>query len=402
MAKVPDTQAEEPRSFGERLRWIGPKFQARGWRWAVARLLEELSIPTSAPARALRAVNAGLYGGVLRAVMWPLRWATQRSRNVTLFYDLAVSPITFDFCFALVAAEILRLRRKLDGIDVVIVPGRVDGLRREDDDYEVAVDAASRRWRIDNILLPLCSLLPSVASVTVCGDRHQASMIRLLLAGAHYPAGYWPLFPLAHHPRDVLDAARAGAVVRPLRAPEQALRYVRQWLGENVGEGRVVAITLRDYHFMPERNSNRVAWTEFAARIHAQGFQPVFVPDTEAAMAGIPAEFQGFPVFTPACWNMALRMALTEAVWLNMMVNNGPFGLAAFSDAPLLMFKILTPSVRMTTEAYMISLGYGIGETPPMANSFQKWVWEDDELPVIEREFAFMRGLLEAASVGGC
>ena len=392
-----DEATGEPRDFIERVRRIGPKMRALGWRWALGRLLEELTIPTSGPMRALRTVNAGLYGAVLWVFGWPVRLLTVRRQAVTLFYDLDVSPITYDFCFALVAAEAMRLRRHLTRIDVVIVPGRVDGLRREDEDYEAAVDSESRRWRLDNILLPLCRLLPSVASVTVCGDRYQAGWIRLLRAGAHYPAGYWPRFPLAHHPGDVLAAARAGTVIRPLRAPEQARRYVREWLDDHVGAGRVVAITLREYQFMPERNSNRAAWTDFAARIRAEGFLPVFVPDTEVAMARIPDDLRDFPVFTPACWNLALRMALTEAAWLNMMVNNGPFGLAAFSDAPYLMFKILTPSVRMTTEAYMTSLGYRIGETPPMSSALQKWVWEDDTPAAIAREFAAMRDRLSAA-----
>ena len=91
-----------------------------------------------------------------------------------------------------------------------------------------------------------------------------------------------------------------------------------------------------------------------------------------------------------------MALALYEAAWLNMMVNNGPFGCVAFSEAPYLLFKILTPDVRMTSEAYMRHIGYDIGPTPPFAGPFQKWVWEDDELPVILREFDKMRTGLEA------
>lgn len=396
---TPDpSETAEPNTL-RRLLLVGPKLKARGWSWLRGRLKDELRKPATRPGRWLRCVTAGIYGAALSGIFLPLRLLWAPRRTVVLFYDLEVSPITYDFCFSLINAELIRARRRLDHIEVVIVPGPADGLRTEDEDYETAVDPENRRWRIANILLPLCRLVPSVSGVTLCATRRQATAIRGL-SGTHlYPRDYWPRFPRPHTPNEVLDAARGGKIARPFRAPEQARRYVRRWLLPVAGR-RAVTITLRQYEFMPRRNSNLVAWGKLAEFLEGEGFAPVFVPDADAAFDPLPDVIKKFPVFTDAAMNVELRMALYEAAWLNMLVNNGPFGCAAFSDSPYLMFKILTPGVRMTCQAYMKSLGYEIGVTPPFCSPFQKWVWEDDDLPVLMREFADMRKKLESRDIG--
>src|SRR4029453_9096309 len=88
------------------------------------------------------------------------------ARTLFAFYDLQVSPITFDFLWFLVGADLERRRRGLEAVHVVIVPGRASGLRRERDDYEGVVDAEARTQRISNILFPACALLPTAAGGT--------------------------------------------------------------------------------------------------------------------------------------------------------------------------------------------------------------------------------------------
>ncbi|MEI6985422.1 MAG: hypothetical protein WCK65_04770 [Rhodospirillaceae bacterium] len=379
----------------KRLGLLGSKLKARGWSWLAARLIDELQKPSTRPGLWLRRCNVAIHGGLLLSLAAPIRLFIAPQRTVHLFFDLDVSPITFDFCFALANAELLRLRHGLERVQVVIVPGRNDGLRHEDDDYELSVDKANRRWRLNNLVIPLCRLMPSVAGLTICASRAQATAIRALFARRVYPVSYWPLFPIPHLPNHVMDAARNGEVVRPLTATDQARRFMAQWLSAHAGSRRIVTITLRTYGFMPARNSNLAAWAAFARHVERLGFLPVFIPDTEAAFDLTPPELANFVIFSEPAWNLDLRMALYEAAWLNMLINNGPFGLVAFSDARYLLFKILTPSVRMATAHYMNHLGYEVYRTPPFAGRFQKWVWEDDTLPVIKREFEAMRQLIE-------
>jgi hypothetical protein len=79
---------------------------------------------------------------------------------------------------------------------------------------------------------------------------------------------------------------------------------------------------------MPARNSNLPAWVAFARGLDASRYCPVFVPDTNETIEGLPNELRDFRVFPEAAWNVPLRMALYERAFINLGVNNGPMGLA--------------------------------------------------------------------------
>ena len=103
-------------------------------------------------------------------------------------------------------------------------------------------------------------------------------------------------------------------------------------------------------------------------------------------------------VFREASWSVQLRLALYERAFLNLGVNNGPFLMAALGSlSRLLVFKMVTPSVPQTTEEFMRRLGFEVGGQLPFAGPFQRLVWEDDRLDVIEREFTAMVARIEAA-----
>ena len=66
--------------------------------------------------------------------------------------------------------------------------------------------------------------------------------------------------------------------------------------------------------------------------------------------------------------------------------------------ARYITFKILTEGVPQTTVEYMTFLGFEIGRSLPFANSTQKWVWEDDDVDIIAREFAAMSQIIDSQS----
>ena len=96
---------------------------------------------------------------------------------------------------------------------------------------------------------------------------------------------------------------------------------------------------------------------------------------------------------------LGLRMALYERAYLNLGVNNGPMGLCWLNDQTrYITFKMLCPAAPHTTAEYMEFLGFKIGESLPFATPGQQWVWQDDDLEVIESAFAAMLNRLEAGS----
>ena len=228
--------------------------------------------------------------------------------------------------------------------------------------------------------MPLCRLMPSVSGVTHCATRRQATAIR----GFNGP------------PSTPINIGRASRNrtrrTRSSRPPVAAISFVlsgrpdRHTAISKAGwrrsaNARWWRSPFANTRSLPRRNSNLTAWGKLAEYLTDEGFAPIFVPDTATAFDPVDDAIAKFPIFTEGAMSVELRMALYETAWLNMLVNNGPFGCLSFSDSPYLMFKILTPGVRMTSESYMTSLGYEIGATPPFCSPFQKWVWRTTTCP---------------------
>ena len=152
------------------------KLRTGGFRWLVERLHDEWQMPRTRPGQIL-----------FRAARAASRVATRPSREAGVlstadgilyaFYDLGVAPITFDFLWFLVGAELERKRRSLSSVHAVIVPGPRDGLRKENPELERSLDPATRRGRIINLLVPACALLPTLSGVTLAGSRSQADRL---------------------------------------------------------------------------------------------------------------------------------------------------------------------------------------------------------------------------------
>jgi hypothetical protein len=366
------------------------KLRRDGIGWLLQRLCDEWELPRSGPGQvAYRSVrHIGRRLGFSRGITAD---ETADPHALYAFYDLAVAPITFDFLWFLVGSELERQRLKLPAIRVIIVPGQHDGLRREDPDYDKEVTPAARRERIDNILIASCSLLPSVASVAVAPCRADAEGVAVAAADRSYPRCYEPALPRYADSSEPLRLARErAATIGVLRAPAAELAAVDHWLRAHGIAVPPVTITLRDYGYMQDRNSNYAAWTEFARKRDPVRHPVVFVPDAERCRTGLPAlELAGLRIYPEAALNICLRMALYERAYLNLGVNNGPMGLCWLNASTrYLTFKILTETAPQATPAYMRQLGFEIGASLPGAAPWQKWVWENDDLSVIEREFA--------------
>ena len=383
------------------IRRVAFKIKSEGPSWILRRLAAEASQPTTSPGRLVHrlARNATTLAAAL-----PRRMAAPKpehaARTLFAFYDLQVSPITFDFLWFLVGADLERRRRDLDAVHVVIVPGRAGGLRREREDYENVVDNEARAQRISNILLPACPLLPTCAGVTHAASRRHAGFIRAALATHLYPAGYELVLPVFAGSRECLQNAGPDMPQIPsLRATADSLRVVDRWAAHNAGSRRIVTITLRNYAYMPARNSNMPAWIAFARALDAARFIPVFVPDLEQTLNGQMQELQGHPVLGEAAWNFGLRMALYERAYVSMGVNTGPMGLCWLNGRTnYATLKMAPANVPQTSPAFYRELGFEPGRLLPFATSTQELVWEDDTLVAIQRAFIRIAERVESSA----
>ena len=90
------------------------------------------------------------------------------------------APISFDFSVFLYY-ENQRRQLEAESLRVVIVPGSKGGFRREDAGYEIDTEMA-----LQNIVVPLTTLLEIDVSLDVCGSREAAKEIEDALAGRYF------------------------------------------------------------------------------------------------------------------------------------------------------------------------------------------------------------------------
>ncbi len=307
---------------------------------------------------------------------------------LTAFYDLEVSPISFDFAVFAVLAERERRRLGASGLRFFVVPAAGSGFRSDDAEY----DEANKVWRLYNIVVPIAAMLERSDGITLCRSREHARDIAASLPGPVFPEGYNFDAPRAAFLwSEIVAAATIGEEIPSLRAGPQARTYMGAWLRARVGERRAVTITLRESSHAAVRNSNVEAWLSFARELDPTVYCPVILRDTEKVFETPPKEFDGLLLCEPATVNLELRMALYELAWLNLMVPNGPTELCRLSDtARYIVFRMVNEDWPSTTRVFLASHGLSIGGQLPHATPFQRQVWEPDELPVIRREFESM------------
>lgn len=379
---------------------VTKKIQQHGIIWCVKRAMREFWHPRFPWLQKLGAVNHLIY--------WPFGQlgktldfaeslgATDTKDTLYLFYDLEVSPITYDFSWALAISELQRQQLNLKYIHIVIVPGNNNNLRKEDAQYESVINQAARHWRITNMLIPMINLLPHANGFTCCLNRQQAAYIQ---AKAKHvtPKMYSANIPITNTFNREL---KAGLDLRCLQATPQALAHVDDWITKFAAGRKLISITIRQYDYMPARNSNLEEWDKFARSLDPKVYAIVIMPDISQAWTDGPAPLTIGYNFAPATWNLALRAAMYERCYINLGINCGPIGLCWLSKTcNYITFKMQTTDVGQTTDTFMQWLGFTIGASLPFASPNQKWVWEADDYPIIEREFNLMCRQLECQKI---
>ncbi|MBI4968448.1 MAG: hypothetical protein HZC25_10060 [Rhodospirillales bacterium] len=309
------------------------------------------------------------------------------------YYDLRRNPISYDFAMFLMAAERERAARGLEGIFVVFAPPDHNAIHYFPTGYDGVIDRQSRRWRFANVVLPMLEFLPTVRGHMVAASRHDA--LRLAASARHlYPGPIENTEVPTHvfYRRVNADPDfRPGQGVR-LHAPPQGVRYAEQWLKERALGRKLVTITLRQYGYLAQRNSDEAAWLAFARSLDASDYFVVFLPDTDRALE-LGEAFPGFATLPEASFSLGLRMGLYEKAWLNLATAGGPMmALLLSQSCRFLIFRILVEGSFLSTVAHAEgNLGFKVGQQPAYLHPTQRLVWEADSVEALTREFAAMR-----------
>jgi hypothetical protein len=298
------------------------------------------------------------------------------------FYDLKVSPPTFDIAKFLVLAELERKKHNCERVHVVIPPGEESGFRIGDLDIFHKVDAKhfdvdSLRWRLKNIVAPLPWLLPTCDGVSICANRSEAKSIEKL-ARHVFPIGYTVDNPRPSHTwGNVLGAHERNYEIPSLSASDDGKKRIHAWVIENnLQEEKIVTITIRDSPYYPDRNGQRSQWVKFAREIKTKGFTPVFVNDTERAFKK--NDGVEFIFMKEAPWNIELRLALYETAFVNMFTNGGPATMCRLDqNAPSITFVF--PSEFMKKDFFRIHWRVEPGQQFPFLSRDHVLEWHLDD-----------------------
>ena len=95
-----------------------------------------------------------------------------KKKILNAFYDIQVNPTSFDICKFIVLAEQQRKLKGLDSVHTFFVPNGKEWARSDDEHLEM-----QQKWRLNNILIPALSVMPTFTGYTVCTSRAEAKNI---------------------------------------------------------------------------------------------------------------------------------------------------------------------------------------------------------------------------------
>ena len=195
-------------------------------------------------------------------------------------------------------------------------------------------------------------------------------------------------------------AGQLGRSCQIIETSPQARQYARQWLNTRTNGCRPVPITMRESNIKPERNSDLRVWAVIAHRLQAAGHFPFIIRDIDKACEALPLEFKEIDSCPEAVFNLELRMALYEESHICAFVANGPASACWFNRNVRYLY-VLTGDWVNADPPEMYRLGIEVGQTPPFANHFQKWIWDGQDADIFMDEFVALDSLIEQSLADG-
>jgi hypothetical protein len=380
------------REFQRRLASVPAKVREKGAKWAINSAARFGTSLVHTFAFAL----AKLLCRLVCAFLAPSVNAISR-RTFVVYYDLEKFPISYDILWFLVWSDIERRRKGKERLHCVFLPIEDHEGRVFPPGYDEVVDRISREWRFENICVSAVGLLPSNAEFTVCRSRDHAAGFSIFSGQSSPQTSYFTYHsPLSDIYRSVMAAVPQMGADWGLVAPLQGKRYIDAWLSARAKGRRLIVLTLREYGVDAERNSNVGEWLKFARQLDPSIYFPVFVRDTDHA-ADLDGVFGDVERFDEPAWNMGLRSALYEAAYMNLFVNSGPASLCILNPRTrYLLFKISVPGLHLASVETLRGMGFEPYTQPAVTTANQRWIWENDTVEVISREFDKMVRQIES------
>lgn len=295
-------------------------------------------------------------------------------KTLYCFYDMAVSPCSYDFFTFLYSAEICRIRRDLDNIQLIFIHGprnkfRNDNIRSEQQNETF----------FNNVIVPGISLLRSCSSFMWL-DRNQASF-NGLSEKYIFPRGYRLDKPTSEY----LSGGLVASLIRQdrlgfLEAPSYAKSLADNLIINKCPDEKFITITAREIERDNTNNTrilNQLIWQKAIGKLASMGIKTFVIRDTSAASNV--ALFKDVEELPEASIHLPLRLAIYERALINFTKNNGPGALQLYSKARTVYFNAFDDDVVALSRNWFLSnFGMKEGDQFPLTTLSKSCVWNDE------------------------
>ena len=344
--------------------------------WFLQRLLQAFFSPTSAIGQKAKLFFYYLFHPLIFLNNFFLRYFSlnfSRDHTLNVVYDLNFNPISFDFSFFMATAEAYAKMHKKDHIHLWIIrPNREKVLlsKIKNLEYESIVNIDSQEWRINNMIIPIVHICPSVAQYSVVQDA--ADIQKQFLNNTMFPEGYGPMSkPCISY--DYSFSMLAQYNFWGFKSSNQAKIFIQNWLDSANISSKIISITIRDYDFDPLRNSSFQTWIEFANYLENQGYKVIFIPDIENCWDSKYKDIKQ-TYFSEICWNLELRTAFYELCELNYFYSSGLASLAMLNkNTRAISMTPLIEDSRESTSEIIKSYHPDMSDNPFKYNKAYQW-----------------------------
>jgi len=311
---------------------------------------------------------------------------SQESKTLYAIYDLEQNPASFDACVFANAAEVYRIANDYNKICFVIVPPILKYGRLCDANFYENGNVQAFKERVDSLLIPIFSLIPSNISTAYLPNRNDVSSV---IKNKHiFPINYDQDKPVdTHNPMKMFELPNP---IGFFKAPRRSVKFVDDCFFK-LKHKHILTFTVREYLDEPTRNNDLVQLSLFIKSLDLNKFHPVIVRDTANAGKATIRNLEQYQCFSMASMDIGVRMALYETATMNFFCNNGTASLAAFSKkCNYVILKLKDETIRCTNSDFFRER-FGIDETHEQylwANNINQRInWNYDSFGNMTNEF---------------
>ncbi len=287
------------------------------------------------------------------------------------FYDMQVSPCSYDFFTFLYSAEVCRIRRGLKSIKLILVKGPNHNFRQD----QIRTRSQNETF-FQNVIVPGISLLPSCESFMWL-TREEGS---LNLHKEHvFPKGYCTEHPTNEYVGHELVASKIRQDnISFFKAPQYASAIADQFIDQQIGDNAFITLTIREIQrddANGTRQINQDFWNNTIDRLGSLGFKTVLVRDTANAFG---SKILDGAIEAPiASVHLPTRMALYDKATINLTKNNGPAILQLFGQNSCIYFNEFDENVvSLSSKWFAANYGMASGSQFPMTANNKTFSWE--------------------------